>query len=248
MEPLQATAVEPATPLETDGQRRLAELQKLLAGSATAQVDKVKLDEQLARANALRDTPMPKGVGTSGYVSPLAHLSRAFDQVRGINQARTANAGLTKARQKIADAAAGRTGYDLAYTAERDLVGDQQKRDARDSKLKASIAAQELARTNLLEQREYDKKVADQLYQRGLKETTPQTLINNQTGEPTVIHTSKDGTRNYTVDGSGNPIEVAPTDFHKEVRFECLVYAESFVNPNVNSPGIRQILAVNILN
>lgn len=97
----------------------LATLQALLAQSSIAKGRVPELEAQLARANALRDTPAPTATQQLSYTSPLSHLARGFNQIRGQDQVTRATGGLSQARQQLAESDAGQTMYGLETDASR---------------------------------------------------------------------------------------------------------------------------------
>lgn len=122
----------------------LNQLQALLTQSAAASSSSPALQDQLARANALRDTPAPTPTRGMSYTSPLQHLARGFNQIRGQGKAQRANEGLAKYRQQMADADSAKTMYGLQTTADnrqQDVdFRNQTQADTREHRLSQALA------------------------------------------------------------------------------------------------------------
>jgi len=142
----------------------------MLTSAASAKARKPELEAQLARANALRDEKAPTGTQAMSYVSPLQHLSRGFNIVRGQDKARRANAGLSQARQQMADASTGAQMYGLETTAKNraedvDFRGQQEANKTSLAQAKAAALAAHQNRTYEQRGRHFNSTSADRTKQ-----------------------------------------------------------------------------------
>ena len=134
-------------------------LQQLLNQSSGAAGRVSGLEEQLARANVLRDTPSPTPTAQMSYTHPLEHIARGLRRSRGEREATAATGGLSQARQQLADAQIGKTMYGLRTTAANRL-SDEDFRKLKETNLTARALTKAIA-VKAAAKLAHDNKVAE---------------------------------------------------------------------------------------
>ena len=197
----------------------LTQLQQLIQQAARAKGREGGLEDQLARAQALRDTPELKPAGDTGYINPLRMWNRHRDMRRGEKQATAAQQGLAQVRQQLAEAQAGQTMYGLETDAANTAWGQGHKENVLSSQERA--AADKLAATQAAAKQKYQQDEAIRQDERKDPLGNAVQYQDSTTGEKFNVYRTKDGWK----DGDGNPISLTGLNPVPKRTTDVLEYA-----------------------